>query len=233
LRSNRDALTDAIERSSLLSEMTVSVTSVLIADAQPLFRDAVARTVRAHAALALAGVVQDGDAALRVIRDAAPAVAVLGVPLALVDGPAIARAVSRDGLATRVLLLLPEPDPLTAFDAIAEGAAGCLTRTVEPDRLTAAVRAVARGDVVIAPELQSGIAREIHARHGGHGPLLTAREREVLSWVADGRSTLQIARGLHLSPTTVKTHLGHAYEKLGVSDRAAAVAAGMRRGLLE
>ena len=93
--------------------------------------------------------------------------------------------------------------------------------------------AVAAGQSIVAPELQSGVVREIHLRHGDRGPLLTAREREVLRFIADGHSTGEIASALHLSPTTIKTHLGHAYGKLGVSDRAAAVAAGMRLRLLE
>jgi two-component system, NarL family, nitrate/nitrite response regulator NarL len=217
----------------LLIEMLTPPVTVLVADGQPLFRSAVTRAVSDDVRLELAAVADDGDAALRAIRAGAPAVAVLGVPLERVSARDVAHAVARDALPTQIVVLLGDSDPREAFDALADGAAACLTRSVEPGRLTATIIAVARGQSVVAPELQDGVVREIRLRHSDRGPLLTAREREVLRLIADGHSTQQIAGELHLAPTTIKTHLGHAYGKLGVSDRAAAVAAGMRLRLLE
>jgi two-component system, NarL family, nitrate/nitrite response regulator NarL len=217
----------------LIIEMPRRPLTVLVADGQPLFRSALVRAVSDDARLDLVAVVDDGDAALRAIRVHAPAVAVLGVPLDRVTARGVAHAVTRDELGCRIIVLLGDADPRAAFDALADGAAGCLTRSVQPGRLTAAIVAVATGQSVVAPELQSGLVREIHLRHSDRGPLLTARERQVLRLIADGHSTAAIASELHLSPTTIKTHLGHAYGKLGVSDRAAAVAAGMRLRLLE
>jgi two-component system nitrate/nitrite response regulator NarL len=207
--------------------------TVLVAESQPLFLDAVARVVRQDPACALVAEERDGGSALQAIRELRPDVALLGVPLEGLGPRRVAQAVALDGGPTRVILLLGEPAAQDAFEALAEGVAACLTRAVEPDGLRRAVAAAARGQTVLAPELQTGLAREIRLRHRERGPLLTVRERQVIRMIADGRSTAQIARRLHLSPTTVKTHLGHAYEKLGVSDRAAAVAASMRRGLLE
>jgi two-component system, NarL family, nitrate/nitrite response regulator NarL len=207
--------------------------TVLVGDGQPLFLDAIARVIRQDVGLALVREVADGREALGAIHELAPDVAVLGVPL---DGLGVARlaaTIARDGLRTRVVALLPEPDAGAAFEMVAAGAAACLTRAVDPAALRRAVFAAAGGETVLAAELQTGLAREIRLRHRERGPLLTTREREVLGLVADGRSTAQIAGRLHLSPTTIKTHLANAYEKLGVSDRAAAVAAGMRRGLLD
>jgi two-component system nitrate/nitrite response regulator NarL len=77
------------------------------------------------------------------------------------------------------------------------------------------------------------VAREIRRRSGDEERLLTAREDQVLRMTADGMSAPDIARELHLGATTVKTHLQRVYEKLGVSDRAAAVAEAMRRGILD
>ena len=207
--------------------------SVVVADRQPLFLDAVARAVRQDAACRVVAEVTDGRAALERMRSLQPDVALLGVPLPVLDGARIARAAARDGLPTRVALLMGELDAGEAFDALAGGAAACLSRAVAPETLRRAIAAVARGESVVAEELQTGVAREIRLRHRGAGPLLTAREREVLAQVADGRGAVEIGHRLHLAPTTVKTHLAHAYEKLEVSDRAAAVAAAMRRGLLE
>jgi two-component system nitrate/nitrite response regulator NarL len=93
---------------------------------------------------------------------------------------------------------------------------------------------VAGGGTAFAPEVQSGLASELHERERGQqGPLLTSREREVLKLVAAGHSAPEIAERIHLSPATVKSHLQAIYDKLGVAERAAAVAEGMRRGLLE
>jgi two-component system nitrate/nitrite response regulator NarL len=86
---------------------------------------------------------------------------------------------------------------------------------------------------VVPPELQAGLLEQIRARGQADDQRLTPREREVLSLIAGGASAPEIARKLHLSTGTVKTHLLHLYEKLGVSDRAAAVAEAMRKGLIE
>ena len=94
--------------------------------------------------------------------------------------------------------------------------------------LTDAILAVARGETVIAPEAQESVANEIRMRATDDRPAPTDREREVLARVADGGSVVSIAADLHLSQSTVKTHLEHVYRKLGVSDRAAAVAEAMR-----
>ena len=86
---------------------------------------------------------------------------------------------------------------------------------------------------MIAPQFAAGIATEIQLRETSDRPTLTARETEVLRLLAEGRTAARIGDELHLSEATVKTHLNNLYEKLGVSDRAAAVATAMRWGLLE
>jgi two-component system nitrate/nitrite response regulator NarL len=94
-----------------------------------------------------------------------------------------------------------------------------------------AIRTVARGQAVISAEAQTSMA-EAMRRRALAGEPLSAREREILELLAEGASAPEIARRLYLSPATVKTHLHNVYEKLGVSERAAAVAEGMRRGLI-
>jgi two-component system nitrate/nitrite response regulator NarL len=101
------------------------------------------------------------------------------------------------------------------------------------DEMARAVLAVAHGEMAIAPRLASGLASQIRIRRERTGPLLTDREREVLALLAEGKSAPEIGRMLFLATSTVKSHLAHLYEKLGVSDRAAAVAEAMRRGLIE
>jgi two-component system, NarL family, nitrate/nitrite response regulator NarL len=85
----------------------------------------------------------------------------------------------------------------------------------------------------VPPEVASGLVSEIRLRATDNTPALTERERQILKAIAEGKSLPQIASELYLGVTTVKTHVQHLYEKLGVSDRAAAVAEAMRRGVIE
>jgi two-component system nitrate/nitrite response regulator NarL len=206
---------------------------VLVVDAQPLYLDALARMIRQCARLQLVGEVSDGWTALTRIRAERPDVAIVAAELPGLDGRRLLRAVVRDRAATRVLMLgdggaSPEP-----YEAIAGGAAGYLSKAATASQLDDALRRVARGEVVIAPEAQSAVAAAIRMREGADATLLTPREHEVLVLVARGLSAPEIGLSLHLGSATVKTHMRHLYGKLGVSDRAAAVAQGMRRGILE
>ncbi len=92
---------------------------------------------------------------------------------------------------------------------------------------------MSRGETILGPEVQAGLAEEIRLRGRKDRPALSPRELEILRHIAAGRSAPEIGRRIHLAPATVKSHLQSLYEKLGVSDRAAAVAEAMRRGLVE
>jgi two-component system, NarL family, nitrate/nitrite response regulator NarL len=205
----------------------------MAADGQPLYRDAVARAIAARPDLELVGEAGDGREALDAIGAARPDVAILGGTLGGLSGQQVLNAVARDGLDTRVVMIASRPDPDQVYAALADGAAGFLTKDADARELCDAIAAVARGRTVLSPELQADVVGEIRLRGGGGRPAMTARERETLTLIAEGLSAPQIGRVLHLSTATVKTHLRHIYEKLGVSERAAAVAEAMRRGLLE
>ena len=206
---------------------------MLVADDHPLFREGVARAVTEWPELELIGEVADGRSALELIRSELPHVAIVDMRLPELDGAQIAAAVTRDDLATRVLLLSAFADEQIVFRALEAGAAGYLTKDSTRDEIARAALAVGRGGTVLAPELTAGLASQIRLRGQADTPVLTMREREVLALLCEGQSAPQIAQKLFLGTTTVKSHLGHLYEKLGVSDRAAAVAEAMRRGLIE
>jgi two-component system, NarL family, nitrate/nitrite response regulator NarL len=206
---------------------------VLAADGQPLYRDAVARAIRERPELELVGQAGDGREALAAIGESQPDVAVLDRTLTGLSGDEVLNAVARNGLRTRVVLIAAKPEPGEVYAALAEGAAGYLTKDADARELCDAITAVARGKTVLASELQAGVAGEIRLRAPHDRPVMSERERETLTLIAEGLSAPEIARTLHLSTATVKTHLQHIYEKLGVSERAAAVAEAMRRGLLE
>jgi len=206
---------------------------VLVADDHPLVRKAVADAIRSRAELELAGEAANGREALEAIRAEPPDIAVIDINMPLLDGLAVLNAVVRDAVPTRVLLLTAAVDAAGVYAALGAGAAGYLSKDADADELCDAIVAVGRGETVIAPGVQGAVAQEIRERSVQDRPVLTAREREILVLVADGLSAPAIAEQLVLSPATVRTHLQHIYEKLGVSDRAAAVAEAMRRGLLE
>jgi two-component system, NarL family, nitrate/nitrite response regulator NarL len=193
----------------------------------------VSRAIKERPDLELVALAGDGHEALLAIASEQPDVAVIDLPLDRLNGEQVLNAVRRNGLQTRVLMLAEEPHPESVYDAIANGACGYLTRDVDARELCDAIAAVARGRTVLAPSVQGGVAGEIRLRAVHERPFLSDREREVLELVAAGLNAPEIGRRVHLSTATVKTHLSHVYEKLGVADRAAAVAAAMRRGLVE
>ncbi|WP_035125928.1 response regulator transcription factor [Conexibacter woesei] len=196
---------------------------VYVADDHPVFRDGVVLALRRRPEFEVVGEAQDGRTALEEIRVLRPDVALLDVKMPGLDGHTVLRAIQRDDLPVKVVLLSATVLPPEAREALAAGAMAYLSKEVNRDAICDAVAAAARGD-----RLQVDVAEPVWER-----PLLSPRELEVLRLTAGGQSAPSIGRELHLSPETVKTHLKNVYEKLGVSDRAAAVAEGMRRGLVE
>jgi two-component system nitrate/nitrite response regulator NarL len=208
-------------------------TTVLVADDHPLYREAVVRAVRARPEFQVVGETGDGREALDAIRADRPDVAVLDVEMPSLRGIDIVEALQRDGAATRVVLLSAHLESDTVYEAVAGGVAAYLSKAAAGDRICETIAAVARGEVILPAEVQAGLASEIRLRSEPGRPALSPREQEVLGLIAEGLTAPAVGRELHLSTATVKSHLKTLYEKLGVSDRAAAVAEAMRRGLLE
>jgi two-component system, NarL family, nitrate/nitrite response regulator NarL len=206
---------------------------VFVADDHPLYREGLNRAIKERPDLELVGEAADGREALGRMRELEPDVAVIDVRMPGLDGVAVTLALSRETPRTRVLLLSALTDSAIVHEGIAAGAAAYVAKTADRRRICETIARVARGDVVLADEVQPGLAREIRIRREPRRPILTRREREVLTLVANGASSIEIARQLVLSPATVKTHLQNLYDKLDVSDRAAAVAEAMRRGILD
>jgi two-component system nitrate/nitrite response regulator NarL len=206
---------------------------VFIAEDHPLYREGLRRAIKERPDLELVGESGDGREALCQLQELRPHVAIVDVRLPGLDGVALTLALSRDRVPTRVVLLSALTDSAVVYNGIAAGAAAYLSKDADRHRICNTIASVARGEVVLSDEIHAGIARQIRDRREPLRPLLTRREREILNLVAAGASSPDIARQLFLSPATVKTHLQNLYEKLEVSDRAAAVAEAMRRGILE
>ena len=208
--------------------------TVLVADDHPIYREGIVRAINERPDLELVGEAADGREALEKIQSLGPEVAVLDIRMPLLDGTQVLSAMRRDGLATEVLFISAFMEPELAYKTVAAGARGYLSKEASRQEVCEAIITIARGGTALAAEAQLGLAQEIQERERTGGPpQLTAREQEVLKLVAQGLSAPDIADEIHLSAATVKSHLHSLYEKLGVSDRAAAVAEAMRRGMLE
>ncbi|MFE2630782.1 LuxR C-terminal-related transcriptional regulator [Streptomyces sp. NPDC059374] len=147
-------------------------------------------------------------------------------------GVAAIAHLTRTGARARVLVLTTYDTDTDTLPAIEAGATGYLLKDAPRDELFTAVRAAAEGRTVLSPAVASRLVSAVRAPGNERNEPLSAREREVLALVARGTSNREIARELFISEATVKTHLTHLYAKLGVNDRAAAVATAYERGIL-
>jgi two-component system nitrate/nitrite response regulator NarL len=207
---------------------------VVVVDDQPLYRAGVERALggAAEPGFAVVGSFGDGETGLAAIDRLRPDVALVELGLPRLDGLSLLRRASRDQLSTRIVVLTGVAQPDALYTALECGAAGYLLKDVDGPALRRAVQAVLEGEVALPRGLQPGLVSEIRSRADGMAPL-TPRERDVLALAADGCTAAETAARLMVSSATVKSDLTSVYEKLRVSSRAAAVAQGMRLGLLD
>ncbi len=210
-----------------------TVVTVVVVDDHPFFRDGVTRGLHSSGQIKVIGEAGDGREAIEVIRRERPAVALVDYQMPDLDGIAVVHAVARDDLPTRVILLSALTDSAIVFRALEEGAAGYLGKGARRAEIVDAVLRVAKGQTVVPPELAGGLVEQIRLRAQPDVPVLSERERQVLEAFARGLSIPQTSAELFLGVSTIKTYTQRLYDKLGVSDRAAAVAEAMRRGLLD
>jgi two-component system nitrate/nitrite response regulator NarL len=206
---------------------------VFVAEDHPLFRSAVMDAIKARPDLELVGTADNGRSALEEIQRLKPDVALLDMRMPDLDGAQVLNAIVREGMATRVVFLSSFAESGVVYDVLAQGAAGYLDKSVSAEQVCDAILAVSRGETVLSDEIEGGVLQQIRLRGNEGDTKLTAREREVLKLIAEGLSAPEVGARLYIEQSTVKSHLKNIYEKLGVSERAAAVAEGMRRGLLE
>jgi two-component system nitrate/nitrite response regulator NarL len=210
-----------------------AATCVYLADDHPLFLEAIVAAVRERPELELVGVAMNGSDAAAGINALEPDVAVLDMRMPLMSGQEVLEATSANGTRTRFLFLSGHIEEELVYRALAGGASGYVSKDVDREALCDAMVAVARGEVVLSADVKESLASAIQERDFPERPLLTPRERVVLVLAAEGSSTREIAVRLGVAAPTVKTHLQSIFHKLAVSDRTSAVAAALRRGLLE
>jgi DNA-binding NarL/FixJ family response regulator len=201
--------------------------AVLIVDDHPVVRQGLRVLLEVQDGITVAGEAADGPAALAQAAELAPDVILLDLKLPGLDGLAVLAELAARQITSRVLVLTSATEPSSAAAAVRAGAAGVLYKDVDPDALVRAIRAVHDGHLLLAPEAAGSLLRPAAGGRGGPDAL-TSREREVLAELARGRSNREIARDLHVSEKTVKTHVSSVLAKLGVQDRTQAALIAVR-----
>jgi DNA-binding NarL/FixJ family response regulator len=202
---------------------------LIIADDHPVVRTGLQGMLAGQPDLEVAGEATTGREAVDLAVKLRPDVVLMDLRMPEMDGVTAISAIKALQPEVHVLVLTTYDTDADILPAIEAGATGYLLKDAPRDELFRAIRAAARGEAVLAP----GVAARLMDRMRAPAEeALSAREIEVLSLVAQGESNKGIARQLHISEATVKTHLVHIYGKLGVADRTAAVTTALQRGIL-
>ncbi|SFQ67416.1 DNA-binding response regulator, NarL/FixJ family, contains REC and HTH domains [Amycolatopsis arida] len=202
---------------------------LIVADDHPIVRDGLRGVFTGERGFEVVGEAADGAEAVALTQRLRPDVVLIDLRMPGTDGLTAIRALAERGNPARVLVLTTYDTDSDVLPAIEAGATGYLLKDAPRDELFRAVRAAARGESVLSPAVASRLMGRM--REPAREPL-SQREVEVLRLVARGATNRDAARQLFISEATVKTHLLHIYAKLGVNDRAAAVAAAFERGVL-
>ena len=209
--------------------MTDQPIRLLITDDHPVVRDGIRGMFTGDPGFEVVGEASDGARAVELARSLEPDVILMDLRMPGMGGVAAIRELARLGVPSRVLVLTTYATDSDVGPAIEAGATGYLLKDALPEELTRAVRLAARGETVLSPSVATRLVGRVRAPTVS----LSDRELEILRLIAAGSTNREAAARLFVSEATVKTHVLHIYAKLGVNDRAAAVAAGFRRGLLD
>jgi DNA-binding NarL/FixJ family response regulator len=206
---------------------------LLVVDDHPVVRMGLVAMLSEHADFEVVGEAADGAEAVALAASERPDLVLMDLRMPGVDGASATASIVAAGGGTRVLVLTTYETDDHILAAIEAGASGYLLKAAPQAEILAGIRAVAAGETVLAPSIAAKLVSRVRADAASIAPpALSPREREVLVLVAEGRSNPEIAKALYIGEATVKTHLLHAFEKLGVNDRTRAVTRAMELGLL-
>jgi DNA-binding NarL/FixJ family response regulator len=206
---------------------------VVIADDQPLMRAGFRAVLEATGSIEVVAEAGSGEEAVRAAREHEPDVVLMDIRMPGMDGIEATRRLPRQ----RVLILTTFGLDEYVYEALRAGASGFVLKDDPPEQLIAAVRTVAAGEALLSPAITKRVIRQF-TRLRPPTPRdemneLTARERDILRLIAGGLSNAEIGQKLYISETTVKTHVTHILQKLGLRDRVQAVVLAYQTGLVE
>lgn len=206
---------------------TLSTSNVLLADDHPLVLQGLRTLLEQQDDFRVVATCSNGEQALAAIRTHRPDIAVVDVSMPVVNGLAVLECVVKERLSTRVVLLTASVSDSQILEAVTAGVHGLVMKESAPEMLVSCLRGVAAGRRWLPQELiKPALDRELQRREEGRRFLreLTSREIEIIRLIADGLPNKTIAGRLSISEGTVKIHLHHIYQKLGISNRAALAA---------
>jgi DNA-binding NarL/FixJ family response regulator len=201
---------------------------VVVADDHPIVRSGIVALLQTADDIEVVGEASTGEEAVELALELTPDVVLTDLRMPGVNGDEATARILAQRPTVRVLILTTYESDDSILTAIEAGASGYLLKAAPQDEILAGLRAVARGEVALAPRIAALLVQRVKTPV----PALSPRETQVLKLVAEGQSNPTIASTLFLSEATVKTHLLHVFEKLGVSDRTRAVTRAMELGLL-
>jgi DNA-binding NarL/FixJ family response regulator len=212
---------------------------VVVVDDQALVRMGLRTLLESEADIELVGEATDGRSGVDAVREARPHVVLMDIRMPVLDGLAALRVITSDpALAgVRVIMLTTFELDEYVFEALRGGASGFVLKDTAPEELLHAIRVVADGESLLSPSVTRRVIEQFAGRdppaRTPHPELkqLTEREREIVAWVATGRSNDEIAEELVVSPATVRTHVSRAMVKLHARDRAQLVVFAVQSGL--
>jgi DNA-binding NarL/FixJ family response regulator len=203
---------------------------VLIVDDHQVVRRGLRTFLEIQADIEVVGEAADGAEGVSLAESLGPDVILMDLVMPGTDGLAALRELRTRENPAKVLIVTSFTEHRTVVPALRAGAVGYVYKDVDPDALAGAIRSVQAGHVLLQPELANALLTDDPAPQG-RAATLTDREREVLAHIADGRSNREIARVLHLSEKTVKTHVSNILMKLDLADRTQAALYAVRNGL--
>jgi DNA-binding NarL/FixJ family response regulator len=214
---------------------------LLLADPHTLFRRELRRSLE-DSGIAVIGEAPNGASAVRLARELKPDVTVIDVSIPGMDAAEATQAIVDEDPAARVVVLtVSAAEEKDALDALLAGACGYLRKSAEGAEIVAGVRAAAAGDTIISPAVATRLVSRLREQRRAERlqeasppkpPPLTARERDILRLLAQGRENSAIASELVISPATVKTHVAHLLDKLGLENRVQAAVFAVRHGIV-
>jgi len=212
---------------------------VVVADDQTVVRQGIVMLLGLLPGIEVVGAAGDGDEAVRLVAELAPDVVLMDLRMPRCDGVEATRRIRAEHPGTQVVVLTTFADDASLFPALRAGARGYLTKDAGGDEIVRAVQSVLSGDAGLSPSIQRRLLERLSdpGPQPSPGPAeppdgLTARETEVLVLIAEGLTNQEIARKLHVSTATVKTHINNMFAKTGLKDRAQAVRYAYGKGLV-
>jgi DNA-binding NarL/FixJ family response regulator len=211
---------------------------VMLVDDHALFRKGVANLLREEPGFEVIGEAADGREALARASELMPDVILMDIYMPRCDGLEATRLIKAHLPYARIVMLTISERDHNLFEALKAGALGYLVKKIEPTELYAMLRLAARGEAPLTPTMAAKVVGEFSrvAREGDAGQArecLTAREREVLDFVARGATNKEIGTALRISENTVRNHLRNILEKLHLQNRVQVAAYAAREGLVE